>query len=249
MARVVILLGVLGLMAAMLCGCQSASVPTETPIAATQTPWIVAVTATPCPTQPRETPPTQTPWVIVVTATPTLERSTPTGTAIPATETRQAVGATPQPGTATATPTQRPASRPSPTPSPTYTAVPYAYRLPQLLEPPVGVAMSWKSSVLLEWSPVGDLADDEYYALHLDAFRESDGSFWYGDYVFTKDTSYRLEGAFLAPFHPPESQGRGLVYWWVAVVHKTGETADGKPLGVEISPQSDKRFFIAEPKP
>jgi hypothetical protein len=103
--------------------------------------------------------------------------------------------------------------------------------------------------VLLEWSEVGELAEDEYYHLHLDAVREVTDEPWYGDYVYTKDASYRIEGAFLAPFHPPQSQGDAVVSWWVRVVRKTGEDENGKPLGADLSAPSEKWTFIAESKP
>jgi hypothetical protein len=194
--------------------------------------------------------PTQTPWIIVATPTPVPTASvsrtraavTPT---VDVTENPMAKpGATTTPGT---TATQAP-TRAAPTLTPRPSATP-KYAAPILSEPPYGVSISWSYKALLMWQPVGDLAEDEYYCVRLDAYRESDQSPWYGDYVFTKDSSFLAGDAFLAPFHPPESQGRANVYWWVSLVRKTGEDQAGKPVGVEISPPSDKWLFVAEPKP
>ena len=71
----------------------------------------------------------------------------------------------------------------------------------------------------------------------------------WGDWVYTKETQYVLEGPFLDAFRPPEVQGDAVVDWWVRVVHKTGETQDGKPIGIDISLPSDKWALIVAPKP
>jgi hypothetical protein len=123
------------------------------------------------------------------------------------------------------------------------------YAAPVLLEPPDGTRISWKSSHLLEWDSVGELAEDEYYHLHLERPPQTDTAQWYGDYVFTKDTEYLIGGSFLAPFHPPEVQGDATVYWWVRVVRKTGEDESGKPTGVDVGEHSERRTLILEPKP
>jgi hypothetical protein len=123
------------------------------------------------------------------------------------------------------------------------------YPAPGLLEPSNNQPVPWQSTVLLKWESVGDLAADEYYHLHLERPPKTDGQQWYGDYVYLKETEFLIEGAFLAPFHLPSDQGHGVVYWWVRVVRKTGEDENGKPLGVDISPPSEKRTFITEPKP
>jgi hypothetical protein len=109
--------------------------------------------------------------------------------------------------------------------------------------------VSWGSRVLLKWTSVGDLAEDEYYHLHLERRPRTPQEPWYGDYVYTKDTQFLAEGAFLAPFHPSEEHGQGVVYWWVRVVRKTGEDTNGKPVGVDISPSSEERTLNVEPKP
>jgi hypothetical protein len=125
----------------------------------------------------------------------------------------------------------------------------YKYPPPVLLDPPENQPVDWRGSVLLKWSGIGELAEDEYYHVHIERPPKTEGEQWYGDYVYTKDVEQLLSGAFLAPFHPPADQGHGVVYWWVRVVRKTGQDSSGKPIGIDISPHSEKRTFISEPKP
>ncbi len=103
--------------------------------------------------------------------------------------------------------------------------------------------------MLLAWTPVDGLAEDEYYRVEFDRPPTTEGMEPYGDYVFVKDNEYLWEKAALAPFHPPEVQGDAVVYWWVRVVRKTGEDENGKPLGIDISQPSEKWSLILEPKP
>ena len=230
---------VLCALAGLLAGCGSTPEPTVPP--PTQTPWIVVVTATPGAGDVAQVQPTQTPWIIVATPTPTR------GTA-PATETPTAASPTQSPTAPKPTQTKAATSEP---PAPTYTpnASDLVYPPPALLEPPNWRPVSWKSTVLLEWSPVGDLAEDEYYHLHIERRPATEGEDWYGDYVYTKDTSYLAEGAFLANFHPPADRSEATVYWWVRVVRKTGEDKDGKPTGVDIGAHSEERTLRLEPQP
>jgi hypothetical protein len=103
--------------------------------------------------------------------------------------------------------------------------------------------------MLLKWSSVGELGDDEYYHVHLERRPMTEGQEWYGDYIFTKETSFLAAVPFLAPFHHSAEHGQATVYWWVWVVQKTGEDEGGKPIGVDISPYSEERTMILEPKP
>jgi len=221
---------------------------TATLPAPTTTPQVIVVTE--LVTLPPQ--PTQTPWIIVATPrpVPTASGSRTRAAVTPTVDVTKK--ATAKPGATTTTTPGTTATQAPTSPAPTLTPRPSAtpkYAAPILSEPPYGVSISWSYKALLIWQPVGDLAEDEYYCVRLDAYRESDQSPWYGDYVFTKDSSFLAGDAFLAPFHPPKSQGRANVYWWVSVVRKTGEDQAGKPVGVEISPPSDKWLFVAEPKP
>jgi hypothetical protein len=196
---------------------------------------LAACGATP---EPTEAPPTQTPWIIVVTST-----------AVPGSEGEVEANATPQSGP----PTQAaaPGSRSeTSSPEPTQAGEVHAkYPPPVLLEPPGEQAVPWNSTILLKWNSVGKLAENEYYHVHLERRPRTAGEEWYGDYVFTKETEYRAQGPFIAPFHPAAAGGTGVVYWWVRVVEKIGEDENGKPLGVDISPSSEERTLLLDPKP
>jgi hypothetical protein len=235
MKKVFFLLVTLSALVGGLAGCGATPAPTEPP--ATQTPWIVVVTATPKPEGVVEVQPTQTPWIIVATPTPALEEAATAGPELSPT-------ASAQPAETGAVPTLAP-----PTPSNTPDAADLIYPPPALLDPPDGRPVSWKSTVLLKWSSVGDLAEDEYYHLHLERRPTTEGQEWYGDYVYTKEPEYWAEADFLAPFHTPEEAGKATVYWWVRVVRKTGEDENGKPTGVDIGAPSEERTLILDPKP
>ncbi len=236
MSRIPGMLVLLGVVAGLIGGCGATPTPTRPP--PTQTPWIIVFTPTP------QVLPTQTPWILV--ATPTRTRTAPPTPTVP--------GATGVVPTATVAPTATPVpptSTPAPRPLPTSTpgAEALKYPAPMLLDPPPYRPVGWKDTVLLQWTSVGTLAEDEYYHLHMERPPAVAGQEWYGDYVYTQDTQYLAEGAFLAPFHPPAAYGRAVVYWWVRVVRKTGEDQNGKPIGVDISLPSEKWTLVLEPKP
>lgn len=236
LAQVIVALCIL---AGLLAGCGSTPEPTVPP--PTQTPWIVVVTATPRPGDVADVLPTQTPWIIIATPTPTR------GTAL-TTETATAISPTQSPTAPVPTATKAATSKP-PEPTDTPDASNLVYPPPALLDPPNGRPVSWQSTVILKWSSVGDLAKDEYYHLHMERRPQTAGEDWYGDYIYTKDTSYLAEEDFLAPFHQPADRGEATVYWWVRVVRKTGEDENGKPIGVDIGAHSEERTLRLEPKP
>lgn len=248
MQRIVGLLVLVGILTGILAGCGVTPEPTAPP--PTQTPWIVVVTATPEPEGVAQVQPTQTLHIIVATPTrakratpsPVAEKKTPLATIESATDVPEA-SAEPAATTGAQAPTRPPV--PTNTPAPET----LKYPPPELLEPPSNSSVSWRSRVLLKWTPVGELAEDEYYHLHLERPPMTDVQQWYGDYVYLKDTEYLLEGAFLAPFHLPLDQGQAEVKWWVRVVRKIGEDDSGKPLGVDVGGHSEKRTLIVEPKP
>jgi hypothetical protein len=136
-----------------------------------------------------------------------------------------------------------------PVPGHTPEAAALRYPAPMLLEPPPDGRVQWRERRLLEWSSVGELAADEYYQVSFERPPQAPGMEYYGDYRFVKDPEFLFADSFLAPFHPPEVQGEATVYWWVEVVRKTGETAEGKPTGVAISPPSERWTLIVQPKP
>jgi hypothetical protein len=232
------------LLASLLAGCGSTPEPTEVP--ATQTPWIVVLTATPGSETVVQAQPTQTPWIIVATAT---QEKRATGQARTSTPTAGATEVSPEatlePSPTAMTPTPVTTKTPTNTPAPEE----IKYRAPELLDPPPEGRVGWKSRLLLKWSSVAELAQDEFYKVEFDRPPVTEAMLPYGDYVFVKDSEYLWEGSALAPFHPPEVQGEAVVYWWVRVVRKTGEDENGKPVGVDISPPSDKWTLVLEPKP
>ncbi len=233
----------LGIIAGILAGCGATPDPTEPP--PTQTPWIVVVTATPKPEDVAKVEPTQTPWIIVATATSTrggTSTTTPKETATKGPELSPTASA--EASGTEAAPTPAP-----PTPTDTPDAADLVYPPPALLDPPDGRPVAWKSTVLLKWSSVGELAEDEYYHLHLERRPLREGQEWYGDYVYTKEPQYWAEADFLAPFHAPAEVGEATVYWWVRVVRKTGEDENGKPVGVDIGAHSEERTLVLDPKP
>ncbi|MGD9403559.1 MAG: hypothetical protein PVH95_00260 [Anaerolineae bacterium] len=234
MIKPVPMLVALCMLAGLLAACGGTPEPTAPP--PTQTPWIVVVTATPEAGDVAEVQPTQTPWIIVATATAT--RGVQSATAAPT-----AAGATEDP-TATVAATSEP-----PPPTDTPNAEELEYPAPALLEPPDDRPVSWQSTVIFEWSSVGALGVDEYYHLHLERRPTTEGEQWYGDYVYTKATSFLAETSFLSPFHPPADRGPTTVYWWVRVVRKTGEDESGKPVGVDIGQHSEEGTLVLEPKP
>jgi hypothetical protein len=227
----------LSLSLALLAGCGGTPVPTEPP--PTQTPWIVVVTSTAALPETSDVQPTATTQP-AATARATATRAPASATPKP---TQEATGSLPATSAVTAGPLQ---------PSPVPTGVPLTamlYPPPVLLAPPQSQPVSWGSTVLLQWSSAGELREDEYYHVHLERRPTTPGQEWYGDYVFTNETKFRAEVAFLAPFHLSAEHGQATVYWWVRVVHQTGQDETDKPIGVDISPYSEERTLILEPKP
>jgi len=239
MKKFLVVLVALVALAGVSAGCGATPEPTEPP--PTQTPWIIIVTATAKPAEAAQVQPTQTPWIIVATPTP-VSRAKAEATVAPE------VGPTESPA-ATEETTQEPSTSEPPTPTDRPSAEDLTYPPPALLDPPDGRPVSWKNTVLLKWSSVGELAEDEYYHVHLERRPEAEGQEWYGDYVYTKENEYLAETKFLAPFHPPQEYGKGIIYWWVRVVRKTGEDESGKPVGVDIGGHSEERTLILEAKP
>ena len=232
MKKFLIVLVALIALVGVLAGCGATPEPTEPP--PTQTPWIIIVTATAGPTEAARAQPSQTPWIIVATPTPTLAKA-------------EATAAPEESATESPSATEEPAQEPAATSEPAVEDL--TYPPPALLEPPDGRPVSWKNTVLLKWSSVGELAEDEYYHLHLERRPEAEGQDWYGDYIYTRENEYLAGAEFLAPFHPPEEYGKGIVYWWVRVVRKTGEDESGKPVGVDIGGHSEERTLVLDAKP
>jgi hypothetical protein len=224
------------------CGATPTPVPAEP--TSTVAPTIIILTPTPQPVSAATEQATEAaPAEPTATTAPTEK-----ATAEPTKRATEAPEATAEPEETAAEPTETSAAQPPP-PTRTPEMAETIYPPPVLLEPPNNRPVRWRESVPLIWSSVGELAEDEYYHLHLERRPQTEGQEWYGDYVYTKETEFLVEPSFLAPFHPPNAQGHGFVYWWVRVVRKTGEDENGKPIGIDLSPSSEERVFIVEPKP
>ncbi len=137
---------------------------------------------------------------------------------------------TPEP---TATPPHTPTSTPTVTrtPSPTNTPLPrFPYRAPYLLGPPrESVFVGGDARILLNWTSVGILAPQEWYALRVWAPGDEQPT-----RVLTKASSWRLP----ASMYPQDSADR--TFTWKVVVVLKGTDADSE---VSISLPSNKRTF------
>ncbi|MFP3897549.1 MAG: hypothetical protein ACLFV5_12035, partial [Anaerolineales bacterium] len=120
--------------------------------------------------------------------------------------------------------TSRATDAPSPTPIRGDTPTPtLPYREPQLLAPPHGSMVKGKDEdVILNWTSVGVLADDEWYRLYLWPAEEDEPVV-----EWTKATSWRV---------PPEMYpGQGMlnaIHWQVTVVVRADEEAEGVPISL-----------------
>jgi hypothetical protein len=234
----------LGLLVSVVAGCAATPEPAVQP--PTQTPWIVVVTATPgIEAEVVQAPQaTQTPWIIIVT--PTRAKSATATRGEPTLVASEETIAPTEPAVATLTATRTvQASAPANTIAPSS----LKYAAPTLVEPHDRRRVSWNSTLYLKWTSVGDLAEDEYYHLHLERPPPTQAVDWWGDWVYTKNTEYVLEQPFLVPFHLAQEHGSAEGYWWVRVVRKTGEDGSGKPQGVDIGAPSERRTVILEPRP
>jgi LysM repeat protein len=138
-------------------------------------------------------------------------------------------------GTPTPVPTPTPRPTPTPTPGPPYAA-------PDLLDPAEGETFRGEEAdIVLNWTSVGILAEDEWYILRLRLMTEP---VYQHPSVWTKVTSWRVP----ASLHPSTlslaETGSHLFRWDVTVVRHTGTRPDGRPDGIAISPMSATRSFF-----
>jgi LysM repeat protein len=123
-------------------------------------------------------------------------------------------------------------------PVPTWTPTPGPDNRPVELLAPADAAtfVGPGAIILLNWASVGILDDDEWYVVRLrwtDSEEEEPLFFW------TKATSWRVPARLYVGGSDQAQRWR----WRVLVVHQTGVTENGVPLGVEIRPGSDPRVF------
>jgi tetratricopeptide (TPR) repeat protein len=207
-------------------------VPTTLTIAADTATLLAAATGTP-------------------TSTPTpIPTPIPTGTPMPTTPTPIIVVATPTPGPTptpiivVATPTPGPTPTPiivvaTPTPGPTPTQIPSStprFPAPRLIGPEDGRKFfeGDAARILLQWEPVGPLADNEWYQVVLRFFKPE-----------IQYTGNRIkETEWLVPdyFHYQANQPERAYYWDVTVV-QVDQDPDGKERSIARSPQSETWVF------
>jgi len=183
---------------------------------------LLPATATPTarPTQTPTPAPTATALgAVVPTATP---RPSETPTAAPT--------ATPTPLPPTFTPTAAPTATPTP-PSPTPTRA--LHPAPVLLSPPEGMHFEPQETIVLRWTDVGPLADDEWYVVRIPHER--------GEEVgVTRETRWQVP-AYVWLLRPPS----GRLYWSVSVRVRAGEGIPGNAdLWPAAGAESPPRSFV-----
>ena len=104
-----------------------------------------------------------------------------------------------------------------------------------LLTPPDGHVVEDKDTVLLTWTSVGVLADDEWYVLQV----RVPGSVERVEEAWTKTTSWRMPET----QRPSGDAAEDPIGWQVAVVRLVEASTDS-PARIEArSPPSDTRTF------
>ncbi|MCA9920005.1 MAG: LysM peptidoglycan-binding domain-containing protein [Anaerolineales bacterium] len=122
---------------------------------------------------------------------------------------------------------------PGPSPTPTNTLPPPG---PQLLYPVAGTVVdSVETEIVLQWTAVKPLAENEMYMVELSNINDLDGLPWRG---FTRDTAFRVPSEW-RPTTPEPFQMR----WRVSIVQVTGERSDGLPLYTFGGTSSADAFF------
>lgn len=117
----------------------------------------------------------------------------------------------------------------TPTPPPTSTATPRPrYFLPNLLSPADGQVLD-RSTVLLNWTATGLLADNEFYVVHLTWSDGTTSEHW------VRHTSWRL--------FKEQRPTKGLITWTVSIKRQSGTSSTGVPVGQALTPPGQARVF------
>ncbi len=125
-----------------------------------------------------------------------------------------------------------------PTPGPTPTAtLPPPYQAPNLLLPADGSPFTAANdTIALQWSSVGTLRPDEYYAVTVEDVTEGEGR---------RLTEYVTDTKFIVPTSfRPNSATPHVLRWTVLVVRQTGSGADGQAIYQPAGNVSNPRTFI-----
>lgn len=215
----------------------------ETPVAEVEATATSTATTSAVSTSPVGTPtvqPTATPEPIELPTSSLTDTPSPELTETPApTNTPISIPTeTPSPeptDTSTPTPTNTPQPAPPPTspPAPPGTSS-FKYPAPQLISPEPNAHFIAGNTIDLKWESVGDLANNEQYAVRLVYFHEAE-PVYKGEQL--QDTQWTVP---LDLFH--EADGPKFEYFWYVYVERV--QSDG--TGIPISPESEHRFFTWE---
>ncbi len=122
---------------------------------------------------------------------------------------------------------------PGPSPTPTETLPPPG---PQLLYPVAGTVVdSLDEAILLQWTAVKPLAENEMYMVELSNINDLDSLPWRG---FTRDTAFRVPTTW-RPTTPDLFEMR----WRVSIVQVTATRSDGLPIYTFGGSSSADAFF------
>lgn len=125
-----------------------------------------------------------------------------------------------------------------PTAGPTPTATnPPPYQAPSLLLPADGAPFTAANdTIALQWSSVGTLRSDEYYAVTVEDVTEGEGR---------RLVDYVTDTKFIVPTNfRPNSNVPHVLRWTVMVVRQTGSSADGQAIYQPGGNVSNPRTFI-----
>jgi hypothetical protein len=207
-------------------------------VATSQSGTAAALAGTPTPTQtPTITSsPTATPSR---TATPTASLTatqTPTRTPSP-TRTARPTNTPTQTATPTSSSTAIPTTAvPTQTPRPTVTSTPFP--VPKLLSPEDGQRFSANAEIVLRWQSAVVLPTNGYYAVTV-SFTHF-GETWYDEIPWLQTTSWTLS----SHDYLVDLSDDGVFLWSVQVMLRTESDAEGKPVGIPISPSSETWSLI-----
>ncbi|MEJ2750482.1 MAG: LysM peptidoglycan-binding domain-containing protein, partial [Anaerolineae bacterium] len=126
---------------------------------------------------------------------------------------------------------------PGPSPTPTVTSPPPG---PQLLYPVANATIEPPNSpVMLQWTAVKNLADDEWYMVELTDLDNVDGFPHRG---FTRDTAFHVPSS----WRPAVEEEAHTLQWRVSIVQVTGRRADGLPIYTYDGQASAPAYFSWE---
>lgn len=177
---------------------------------------------TPRPTEVQRPTATATPVIVIAPTDTPRPTVAPTAAEIPTD--------TPTPPASTPTPTQAPTRTPQP-PTLTPTATHALHPAPTLLSPPNEMHFEPQEAIVLRWTDVGPLADDEWYVVRIPHER--------GEEVgVTRDTQWQVP-AYVWLLRPPS----GRLFWSVSVRVRASEGIPGNAdlwpaAGAESAPRS-----------